>query len=106
MQGWSASGWRSPPTGVPFVRAPTLIPPNWDSRGFVGLDRWEFVRKRRKGFFSLTLFPISHLLLGQGLIPVFQQFYLEGHTLLTDTAMCALWLLKKNTFQAPIDFLK
>lgn len=79
-----------PPDWDPLVGAPTLILPDWDSRGSVELDHWEFVWKKEEGIFSsLTLFPIGHLLLGQGLIPVFQQFYLEGHTLLTEIQLCA-----------------
>lgn len=37
-QQWSASSRRSPPDWGPLVGAPTLIPPDWDSRGSVELD--------------------------------------------------------------------
>lgn len=47
-----------PQLGVPFVGAPTLIPPDWDSQGSVGLNSWEFGREKEgKGFSLRPYFP-------------------------------------------------
>lgn len=82
------SGGQQAAGAAPRLGSPCWGPypdPAWlGFQGVCGARPLRISMKKKEGIFSsLTLFPVGHLL-GQGLIPVFQQFYPEGHTLLTE----------------------